>query len=149
MGFGNWRRIPIFGVFFLASVATGCGDDSGVGTTYPVTGAITMENVALPAHTTMVLFKPDAAKGNKSPFEPVGAVDGEGKYSLKTKGKPGAPPGWYKVIVSAHDGKLELSKEPRTVRPAPKSLVPAKYGSVYTTELTVEVVENLPRGPTI
>ena len=46
-------------------------------------------------------FKPDRSKGNQTPFEPVGVVDEQGIYTVTTKGKDGAPPGWYKVLVSA------------------------------------------------
>src|SRR5262245_27234201 len=84
----------------LALLAAGCAD-SGVGKTYPVRGKVTIDGVPLTAPNTVILFKPDTAKGNNSPFEPTGTVDGEGNYTLRTKGKKGAPPGWYRVAVTA------------------------------------------------
>ena len=54
---------------------SGCGDTSGVGRTVPVAGRITLNGAPLTATTTVVLFKPDPAKGNVSPWEPTGTVD--------------------------------------------------------------------------
>jgi hypothetical protein len=124
----------------LAFVGAGCGDTSGVGRTVPVRGTITLDGAPVTAPSTVVLFKPDTAKGNQSPFEPVGTVDGQGRYTLSTRGKKGAPPGWYKVIVSATDGRLSPATKDR--HPAPKSLLPAPYGHEKTTPLAVEVVED-------
>lgn len=47
-----------------------------------------------------VTFHPDDKQGNKSLEEPVGAIGPDGTYTLKTREKPGAAPGWYKVGVS-------------------------------------------------
>ena len=73
----------------IAFAASGCGDSSGVGRTVPVAGQITLDNTPLTATNTVVLFKPDAAKGNACPWEPTGTVDGQGNYTLSTKGKRG------------------------------------------------------------
>ena len=123
-------------------LASGCGDDSGVGKTFPVSGKVTLDNEPLTAKTTVVLFKPDAAKGNASPFEPAGTVDHQGNYTLLSKGKKGARPGWYKVIVTATEPRDDSPKGPRRHRPVPRSLVPPKYGQATTTDLAIEVVEN-------
>jgi hypothetical protein len=106
-----------------------------------VSGKITVNKEPFTAETTRVLFKPDKSKGNNSPAEPTGQVDQDGIYRLTTNGKDGAPPGWYKVVVSAHDNTPDPST-PRTKVPIPKSLLPAKYGSASTTDLAVEVVDN-------
>src|SRR5437588_5719848 len=92
---------PFFTAFLFTWLAFGCGDDSGVGKTFPVEGRVTINQEPLTAKSTVVLFKPDAAKGNTSTFEPVGTVDENGNYTLMTQGKKGAPPGWYKVVVTA------------------------------------------------
>ena len=121
---------------------SGCGDASGVGTTFPVSGTITVNGQPLIAQTAMVLFKPDAARGNVSRLDPAGTLDGEGHYTLSTAGKTGAPPGWYKVVVTATTTETSVPSGKRHARPRPKSLVAAKYGQATTTALTVEVVES-------
>jgi hypothetical protein len=136
--FRSWQ----FSACLWALLAAGCGDASGVGTIYPVSGTITINGEPLMAETTMILFKPDASRGNRSPIEPAGALDGQGRYTLATAGKTGAPPGWYKVIVTATSAEMSVSPGQRRARPRPKSLVPARYGQVTSTQLTVEVVES-------
>ncbi len=136
-------RRPLLPLAALVLLAVGCGDDSGVGTTYPVRGKVTLNSEPLTATTTVIVFKPDAARGNKTRFEPVGTVDADGQYTLSTKGRRGAPPGWYRVVVSATaDPPLAgRAKASLKHRPLPQSLVPAVYGQAKTTPLKVEVVE--------
>jgi hypothetical protein len=119
----------------------GCGDSSGVGKTVPVAGTVTLDDKPVTATSTIVLFKPDASRGNTSPFEATGTVDGEGNYRLSTKGKKGAPPGWYKVVVTATEPREAEAKGPLNHRPGPKSLLPARYGEAATTTVAIEVVE--------
>jgi hypothetical protein len=126
-------------LLFLVLVA-GC-DRSGVGVTYPVRGKMTLDGQPLVAESTTILFKPDAAKGNTSPFEPIGTVDADGYYTLSTKGKIGAPPGWYKVVVTAVAGPAQASKGAKG-RPTPGSMLLPKYGVAKTTPFGVEVVED-------
>jgi hypothetical protein len=131
----------------LALVSTcGCSDRSGVGTTYPVSGKITLDGEPLNFETTVVLFTPDDSKGNLGQFSPAAGVDLEGRYSLKTNGKAGAPPGWYRVIVTAHDADVRHPKQgpaeggARSQRPVARSIVPQKYGRKETTDVSIEVV---------
>jgi hypothetical protein len=120
-------------------LALGCGDGSSQ--TVPVNGTITFGGTPVTAASTIVLFKPDKSKGNESTFEPVGTVDAEGNYELTTEGRKGAPPGWYRVVVTAHDQNIQLTTKKRVQRPTPKGLLPARYGSFKTTNLLVQVVE--------
>jgi hypothetical protein len=138
------RGLVFLTAFLFGCLASGCGDDSGVGKTYPVTGKITINETPLTATSTVVLFKPDAAKGNTSTFEPTGTVDEEGVYTLLTKGKKGAPPGWYKVVVTATETAPVHPNSPQGHHPVAQSIVPAKYGLEKTTDLSIEVVENAP-----
>jgi hypothetical protein len=135
-------RLAMVCACMLAATVVGCGDDSGVGKTYPVKGQVTLNGKPVTAENSTVLFKPDPDKGNRSPFEPAGTLDDEGNYTLVTKGKSGAPPGWYKVIVTAFEGRAEHPKTKQAMRPVARSLVPAKYGSAKTTPLSIEVVES-------
>jgi len=123
-------------------LAAGCGDSSGVGRTLPVAGKITLDDKPVTATSTIVLLKPDTARGNTSPFEPTGTVDSEGNYRIFTKGKNGAPPGWYKVIVTATEPRAAEETGPLNHRPGPRSLLPAQYGQAATTTVAFEVVEN-------
>jgi hypothetical protein len=108
-----------------------------------VSGKISFLNEPLVAKNTIVLLKPDASRGNTSPFEPTGTVDETGVYTLRTDGKAGAPPGWYKVVVVARDDAPVVHPQAKqNHRPVSKSLVPAKYGQEKTTDLVIEVVEN-------
>ena len=135
-------RSLLAAALLLALAASGCGD-AGVGKTYRVSGKVTLEGQPLVAKTATVVFKPNAAKGNTSPFEPAASVDSSGDYTLYTKTQRGAPPGWYKVIVTATgtESAPPASKKPLRERPLPQSLVPGKYGQDKTTPLEIEVVE--------
>lgn len=136
---GRLRLLPLATLAVI--LISGCGD-SGVGPTFPVAGKVTLQNEPLTAKNTIIMFKPDASRGNSSPFTPTGTVDAEGNYTLKTKGKNGAPPGWYKVVVTARDETpTEHPKSPKH-RPVARSLLPARYGQDKTTDLSIEVVEN-------
>jgi hypothetical protein len=108
-----------------------------------VQGKVTLNDEPLTATSTTILFKPDVSKGNTSSFEPVGTVDRAGNYSLLTNGKKGAPPGWYRVIVTALAAPSEHPPAPgkRSQRPVAQPLLPAKYGQAQSTDLAIEVVE--------
>jgi hypothetical protein len=134
----NWIAFALF----VAITTPGCDDNSGVGKTYPVSGKVTLDGQILVAQETMVLFLPDASKGNQSSFEPAGTIDGDGNYSLSTKGKKGAPPGWYRIVVTALADSPQHPKGGQHSRPVGHSLAPSKYGSGRTTDLVIEVVEN-------
>lgn len=137
----SWIGVVPRTACLVAVLAAGCSGDSGVGVTFPVAGKITIDNEPLTVRGTVVLFQPDASRGNTSPFDAVGTVDETGAYKLATKGKSGAAPGWYKVVVTATSSSAEHAKSPHGSRPAPKSLLPAKYGLASTSDLSVEVVE--------
>ena len=139
--------LVISAAVLLGLLAAGCGD-AGVGKTYAVSGKVTLDGQPLVAKSAIVSFKPIAAKGNTTPFEPAANVDSSGNYILYTNTQRGAPPGWYKVIVTAIEPALPAANpnKPLTQRPAPKSLVPAKYGQERTTPLEIEVVESPSEG---
>jgi hypothetical protein len=141
-------KCPRLNCWFLASLllacfvtASGCGGGAGIGTVYPVAGLVTLNDKPFNAETAVIVFKPDAARGNSSSLEPTGRVDPDGRYTLITSGTAGAPPGWYRVIVTAHAGKPQHPKTTRDQRPVTKSLLPMKYGAVKTSDLAIEVVE--------
>jgi hypothetical protein len=67
----------------------------------------------------------------------VGTLDAEGKYELMSATSPGAPPGWYKVSISA-----QAPINPNNPYAPPKHLIQPKYSDPSTSGLAVEVVEN-------
>jgi hypothetical protein len=125
----GFRLLP--GVMALLAALTGC-DSTGLGRIVPVKGKVTQDGQ--PLTTGSLVFKPDAAKGNSSKFEPSSAIGSDGSYSLFTKEKEGAPLGWYKVGVIAEQ---ENPNDPYAAR---KSLVPPRYNDAESSGLGVEVV---------
>jgi len=114
----------------VAAVICGCGS-SGAGRLVPVAGKVTVDGK--PLSTGSLVFKPDAAKGNASKFEPSGTIGSDGTYSLFTKEKPGAPIGWYKVGIVAQQAS---ANDPYVM----KSLVPERYNDADSSGLEIEVV---------
>jgi hypothetical protein len=104
-----------------------------------VSGKVTVNGQALTSGR--VLFFPDAEKGNEARVGCAGRLDGEGSYELRTSGMkgsesgPGAPLGWYKVVLQDVQGKDEVERK-----------VPGKYLDEKTTPLSIEVVADPPPG---
>lgn len=83
----------------------------------------------------VVHFKPDVSKGNASSVSSVGVLQSNGSFSMSTDERPGAPAGWYKVIITATEADANPNDETPRV-------VPERYEKEATTPLTVEVVAN-------
>jgi hypothetical protein len=133
-------QIPLHQLATFALVlacVVGCGS-SGPGRLMPVKGKVTLDDKALT--TGSLVFKPDATKGNNSRFEPSGTVATDGSYSLFTKEKEGAPPGWYKVGIVAEEANAADPYAPR------RSLVPNRYNDAETSGLSIEVASSPPAG---
>ncbi|MDA1230916.1 MAG: hypothetical protein O2856_09090 [Planctomycetota bacterium] len=129
----------------LGVLLSGCVDD-GIGTIYPVKGSVLQNAEPFKVKTGYVLLKPVAEKGNNTKFEPAGTIDADGNYNVYTKQRSGAPPGWYKVIVTASGESPKPSPSQSTTRPLSKSLLPAKYGQEESTPLAIEVVASPSEG---
>jgi hypothetical protein len=125
-------------MMFLALCALLAGCSSGPEVA-PVSGKVTVGGN--PLTKGKVTFKPNGARGNKSTSEPIASIDERGGYTLSTNGKPGAPLGWYKVIVPA--GVPSNPKDPYSPQ---RWLVNRRYLSAQTTPLEVEVVADPPPG---
>lgn len=127
------RAVWLVGV--AALLPLGCGDPGP--TLVPVSGSVSVGGK--PLATGSVSFRPDASKGNTSPHHPTGTIGPDGKFELVTVGKPGAPPGHYKVLVFA-----DANTDPKTggaAHPKPPAwLTDPKYTTERTTDLRVEVV---------
>lgn len=115
----------------LALVLSGCGEQ--IGQLYPVSGKVTLDDE--PLNDAQISFVADAAKGNKAPVSPFGKCK-DGSYSLTTKDKPGAPAGWYKVVVNTkYPGASEKAVE-----------LPKRYSDPGKSDLSVEVKPNAEPG---
>jgi hypothetical protein len=88
-----------------------------------------------PLSSGSVRFIPDKDKGNTATAEPRGVITEQGTYEVATDGRPGAPPGWYKVVVAAVEPVDLNNPSP----PPAKSLIAVKYNQPETTDLHVEV----------
>ena len=134
-------------LFSFTLIISGCG--SGVPTGY-VSGKVTLENGNDPAGL-LIRFM-DATQG-------VGAtavVQQDSTYSLKCKGEPGVPIGTFKIAITAQVKQMsdlevvEFMKlsgaEQRKVqaeRSAKRELVPERYRSTETSDLSYEIVDGV------
>ena len=141
------RNILLFTAIFTTMVLTGCSNKLA---TVMVTGTITYEGE--PLADASISFSP-VTEGQGHPA--YGTTDSSGKYVLQTiLGAVGAgtTPGEYMVTIT----KLEKPKPAQEVRtdssgrpiatassmgppPRLKSLIPDRYSSVDTSELTATV----------
>jgi hypothetical protein len=112
----------------LAVLLAGCGENLK---TIPVCGKVRVSGKPLPLGS--VSYLPDADKGNNARVTPSGSIDADGNYRLTSKGKPGAPTGWYKVVVRT----VIAGMDPTESAKAPK--INSSYGSPATTPLSLEV----------
>ena len=125
---GLLRPLPVLAAFTL--VAGGCGRSGEK--LYPVAG--TAQVAGRPLTAGGVSFCPAADKGNATAHEPTGRIDANGRYELSTGTRPGAPAGWYRVVVRATPPDAAPGMAP------PKFLTNSKYLSKETTDLLLEVV---------
>jgi hypothetical protein len=128
-------RLPL-AVLACLVLAVGCDRV----TRHPVAGRVLVNGQPLQGKSGVVLFKPDASKGGAGLLEGGGPIDREGNYRASTKGKPGVPPGWYRVVVSVNEPNADRDVPPRGTALHPR------YSSAVTTPLAVEVVADPPPG---
>jgi hypothetical protein len=125
------RRLLLVALAGLVGLVSGCGPSLA-----PVSGKVTLAN-GNPVTTGIVTYKPDKAKGNNSTVEARGDINESGEYTLKTDGKPGAPPGKYKVTVYSAEAP---SSDPAKMTAKQKYFVNPTFADVGTTPLEKEVV---------
>jgi hypothetical protein len=139
------RFVPgiLFGI--ASGLFFGCGAEDSGPKFYPVAGSVLVGEKPVPEGT--VTFRPDANKGNQSMHIPTATIRPDGSYELETNGKPGAPPGWYRVLVLADNFRV-IEPPPSPVWPnypegfLPKPLVNERYLYFHTTDIQVEVKEH-------
>jgi hypothetical protein len=137
--FKAFRRpgaFPALAAGVLVACVVGCGKgDGGQGKLVPVRGKVVLGDK--PLTTGVVIFRPDALKGNTSKQEPRGQIDADGNYKLMTAEQEGAAPGWYKVGVIA----ARQPADPKNPYALPRSLVPLTYNDPEKSGLALEVAE--------
>ena len=127
-------------VLVFALSASGCDE---VGKRYPVTGRVMLNGVPLQGKTGSVVFKPDPGQGNQSTVEAVGEIDADGNFTLFTRGKAGAPLGWYKVMLTVSEpGQAQAQNRaaPGRNRKTSSPVIAARYANEATSGLVKEVV---------
>jgi hypothetical protein len=131
------------GVLAVCLLLAGCGQQEVgyEGKRVPVTGRVTFTD-GKPLPRGMVIFTPDAAKGNSSRHEPRGPIVDDGKYTLATSPQlVGVLPGSYKVTI--------VAQEPYDNKRSdwdPPWIINRRYGNRDKSGLTAEVVEHAEPG---
>ncbi len=119
-----------FGLLMLA----GCKDAGpSLGKLVPVQGKITLAD-GKPLVGGEVTFVPIDKDSNAPSFTADGPIEEDGSYTLYTKGKPGAPPGKYRVVLTRGSDRKSWFA------------VPPPYFSQKKSTLEIEVTENKPEG---
>jgi hypothetical protein len=134
------RRLLV--VVALVAGLAGCGKVPGdEGKRVPVTGRVSFKD-GKPLTRGVVVFWPDASKGNASQHEPRGEVDAQGNYKLATSPRlEGVLPGWYKVAIVAQEPFDE--NDPYK---DPPWLINRRFGNRDKSGLAVEVIERAEPG---
>src|SRR5262249_31553925 len=122
----NSRRLGSAVIVILAIALPGCGGEARV----PVSGKVFLGNRLLERGT--VVFHPESASAEPRGDLPAGDIFEDGTYQLYTHYQRGAPPGRYRVVVSAYEANTPVGQVPRY-------LVPPKYMDTKTSALVVEV----------
>ena len=129
----------------------GCGEEDKIGPTLPVRGKVNIDGK--PLQSGAVTFVPDDQKGNKAKISAQGQVK-DGSFTLTsssvTNQKEGAPPGWYKAIISTGGpmggnkdvgkvGEAEKGKPPSVGLGGTGAPIAKKYTTFMDTPLFFEV----------
>lgn len=121
----------------LASSLVGCGPRGEE--LFEVRGQVELGGA--PLTTGVVSLRAD--RDNKTPHHPTGLIDSQGHYQVFTSGQPGAPPGWYRVVIFA----TEATANTKQAHPGlPKSLIPRRYNDAGSTPLSIEVKRDATAG---
>jgi hypothetical protein len=114
----------------------GCGDRGP--RLVPAGGTVKYKGAPLAAAD--VVFMPDSGS-----VPSIGRTDEQGKFTLKTSARPGAPVGGHKVAITAIRQKRKVSDAEAVgmtseqIAANHESLIPAKYNNTISSELTATV----------
>jgi hypothetical protein len=80
----------------LMLLAAGCGSGQAPTDLVPVSGKVSFQGRPLAGGT--IVFAPDPQRGGRGPLA-VGTIAADGRYVLRSEGRPGAIPGWHRITV--------------------------------------------------
>jgi hypothetical protein len=134
-------REPMMRMLFVltALMVAGCGDG---GPKLVKAGGAVKYNGA-PLAEADVVFVPDAG-GQPS----IGRTNKDGRFTLQTTGKPGAPLGDHKISVTAVRQKRAVppgeavGMTSEQIYANHETLIPVKYNNLITSGLSVTVVDD-------
>jgi hypothetical protein len=130
---GRPVRRALAGIVAAATLAAGCG---GGPTLHPVEGTVYLDGNPVQTGETVtgyVVFHADPARGNTNMEDTKAEIGPDGRYTIYTRDKKGAPPGWYFVTV---DLARTNPKDPYDYKP----MVSARYLDKAKSGLAFEVV---------
>lgn len=128
-------RRALAGLAAAVALTAGC---SGGPTLHPVEGTVYMDGNPVQAGerlTGYVVLHADSARGNTNMEDTKGVIGADGRYTVYTRDKQGAPGGWYFVTV---DLARTNPNDPYDYKP----LVDQKYLDKKKSGLEFEVVPN-------
>jgi len=131
----------------LAALMSGCGDDSGLGKRYPVTGNVTYKGQPVP-YGSINFIASDPAGHNASGKIKDGAITGvmtltpddgilPGKYKVTIVAVKDVDPSQVKNNVASPTGAMDQVSTGKAAKKI-KNELPAKYANPDSTDITVE-----------
>ena len=129
-----FRFLSLMLLSVVGVALAGCGEPEE--RLYPVKGRITVDGQ--PLHRGDIWFDPDETKGTLHLHYSLAKIQPDGSFELRTFIRPGAPLGWYKVVIFAT--KTEPPASPYGWKP--DWIIDSKYATAATTTLTAQVVES-------
>jgi len=79
---------------------------------------------------------PNRAKGNDFADIPAGTISEDGSFTIFTRGKEGAPAGWYRVVLLAN-----RTRDPEHPNQKRKTVIPRAFNNPDETTLEILVEE--------
>jgi hypothetical protein len=120
--------LPLMVVVLVSFALAGCSRSPFEA---QVSGRITLDSKPMGSGT--VVFAPEGENRNA----PMGTIEPDGSYYIKTNRETGLMPGTYTVAMSVYDTPPHQPGE--RMQTTGKQLVPEKYTDVHTSGLKYEV----------
>lgn len=136
---GQCFRSICLGILIVACASAGCSSGRKSVPMAPVTGVVTLDGK--PVADAVVTLKPSKELQATGAREAYGYTDGEGRFTMATDGKNGAPVGKLLVIVGSVDANKPLGGAPvKANAKEPKPKTPDVTVAAGSNDLTIELV---------